>query len=286
MLGHEKPSFAPLTGEFTDPGLEREFRNHYFGESRWLIGLSFSILAAALVVFTVNDLRVEGAGPFSIVLLLCRIAFLITCAILLLNVNKLSARAVDYWLFVVLCAVGAFQLVVETTRPASYTGYIGISVMFIQTIYVVIPIPMRLQFAAAFSFSIGEMIVFKMFHADAHPLNHLTIPLSLFVANVIGVVVARRFAQFRRTQFHMMLSEKEGRRLIEEAMANIRTLSGLLPICSRCKKVRDDRGYWNTVETYISEHSNAEFSHGFCPTCLEHELTLVDEFAREQSRAG
>jgi hypothetical protein len=51
------------------------------------------------------------------------------------------------------------------------------------------------------------------------------------------------------------------------ALADVRTLSGLIPICSSCKKVRDDRGYWNSVENYISSHSAARFSHGICHTC-------------------
>ena len=55
---------------------------------------------------------------------------------------------------------------------------------------------------------------------------------------------------------------------LERALAEIKTLSGLLPICSSCKSVRDDRGYWSQIETYIHERSDAQFSHGLCPTCL------------------
>lgn len=51
------------------------------------------------------------------------------------------------------------------------------------------------------------------------------------------------------------------------ALNNVKTLRGLLPICSRCKKIRDDRGYWQGVEDYICEHSDATFSHGMCPEC-------------------
>lgn len=53
----------------------------------------------------------------------------------------------------------------------------------------------------------------------------------------------------------------------EEALAEIRVLSGLLPICCVCKSVRDDRGYWHQVEAYIAKHSEASFSHGICPKC-------------------
>ena len=67
-------------------------------------------------------------------------------------------------------------------------------------------------------------------------------------------------------------NEQERERLIgelQEALENIKTLSGLLPICARCKKIRDDRGYWNQIETYIINNTDADFSHGLCPDCLE-----------------
>ena len=65
-------------------------------------------------------------------------------------------------------------------------------------------------------------------------------------------------------------AEEERERLIhelEDALAEIKTLRGILPICSSCKKIRDDEGYWNQLETYIQEHSEAVFSHGLCPEC-------------------
>ncbi len=56
---------------------------------------------------------------------------------------------------------------------------------------------------------------------------------------------------------------------LREALAQVKTLTGLLPMCANCKKIRDDKGYWNSVEKYISTHSEAEFTHGICPECLE-----------------
>lgn len=55
---------------------------------------------------------------------------------------------------------------------------------------------------------------------------------------------------------------------LRQALTEVKTLSGLLPICSSCKKIRDDNGYWNEVENYIRKHSEAEFSHGICPDCM------------------
>ncbi len=66
-------------------------------------------------------------------------------------------------------------------------------------------------------------------------------------------------------------TQAERERLIEElqdALAKIKTLRGLLPICAHCKKVRDDSGYWNQIEDYVRAHSEADFSHGLCPDCI------------------
>lgn len=66
--------------------------------------------------------------------------------------------------------------------------------------------------------------------------------------------------------------EQEREKLIielQESLAEIKVLSGLLPICASCKKIRDDKGYWNQIESYIGKHSDAQFSHGICPDCAK-----------------
>ena len=56
---------------------------------------------------------------------------------------------------------------------------------------------------------------------------------------------------------------------LREALSKIKTLSGLLPICASCKKIRDDKGYWSQIEAYVSRHTDAEFSHSICPDCAK-----------------
>ncbi len=70
---------------------------------------------------------------------------------------------------------------------------------------------------------------------------------------------------------------------LEEAAAHISQLQGMLPICSYCKSIRDDQNYWQKVESYISEHSRVEFSHGICPDCYERVVQpQLDEMRRNQ----
>ncbi len=70
---------------------------------------------------------------------------------------------------------------------------------------------------------------------------------------------------------------------LQRAVDEVNALSGLLPICSRCKKIRDDDGYWHQVETYIGKHSDAEFSHGICPVC-EEELYRDQEWYKKRKK--
>jgi PAS domain-containing protein len=77
---------------------------------------------------------------------------------------------------------------------------------------------------------------------------------------VILDITERKGAEEERNQLVLNL---------QRALADVKTLRGFLPICASCKKIRDDKGYWNQIESYIRDHSEAEFSHGICPGCAK-----------------
>jgi len=71
---------------------------------------------------------------------------------------------------------------------------------------------------------------------------------------------------------HIKQVEKKREKMIAElkrTMAEVKVLSGLLPVCTCCKKIRDDNGYWNHIEAYVREHSEADFTHSICPDCAK-----------------
>ena len=68
---------------------------------------------------------------------------------------------------------------------------------------------------------------------------------------------------------------------LENTLKELRVLKGLLPICSSCKRIRDDTGYWTQIEAYISEHSEAEFTHGLCPECAR---KYIEEYEAMKNR--
>lgn len=76
--------------------------------------------------------------------------------------------------------------------------------------------------------------------------------------------------------------ERKGRQQLEESLAKIKQLSGLLPICAHCKRIRDDQGYWNRIEQYLSSHAEVEFTHGICPDCAR---ALYPEVFQKEEKA-
>jgi hypothetical protein len=91
--------------------------------------------------------------------------------------------------------------------------------------------------------------------------------------------VEMRTTELRKTNENLRQEMAERRRAeqerekviveLQQALAHVKKLSGLLPICASCKKIRDDKGYWQQIEAYIRDHSEAEFSHGLCPVCAK-----------------
>jgi hypothetical protein len=88
-----------------------------------------------------------------------------------------------------------------------------------------------------------------------------------FYAVSASVLVMMSVAAFHLRVRGLRLRERELKRRVAEEMARVQVLSGLLPVCAWCRKVRDDAGYWAQIEQYISARSKLEFTHGICPEC-------------------
>lgn len=96
--------------------------------------------------------------------------------------------------------------------------------------------------------------------------------LSLAFMGSILLVLARHHHKMRINKNALEKTNAELGRLnaeLHDKIHEIKTLGGLLPICSQCKKIRNDRGYWEQLEGYISTHSSATFTHGICPNCAD-----------------
>ena len=93
---------------------------------------------------------------------------------------------------------------------------------------------------------------------------------SSIVKNSEGEIVGRMGSFVDITKRRQLEQEREKLiQKLQDAIHSIKTLRGLIPICASCKKIRDDKGFWHLVEEYVSDHSDAQFSHGICPECAQ-----------------
>lgn len=89
------------------------------------------------------------------------------------------------------------------------------------------------------------------------------------VKNEITSALLLRSIQYAIERLRIVREKEQLIADLQEAMAQIKTLSGLLPICANCKKIRNDKGYWERIETYIAKHTGVGFTHGICPECMQ-----------------
>ena len=118
------------------------------------------------------------------------------------------------------------------------------------------------------AFETGETIVFDVrvptAAGDRHYITSVK-PVLDEAGHVSSVVcISKDISERKRVELERERLVQE----LQEALGRVKTLSGLLPICAGCKKIRDDRGYWTQIEAYLQAHSEAEFSHGLCPDCV------------------
>lgn len=106
------------------------------------------------------------------------------------------------------------------------------------------------------------------------------------IAMVVGFVILSLLYVQQREMNIRKKAEGEREVLVRElqkALSEVKQLSGLLPICSHCKKIRDDKGYWNQIEAYIQDHSDAEFSHSICQECAKKHYPDMDIYGEDES---
>ncbi len=113
--------------------------------------------------------------------------------------------------------------------------------------------------------SMDEVIDIECFDGTRKTILNSALPLQNAVGQITGAIIINQDITDRRR------SELERERLVKQlqaALAQVHTLSGLLPICAGCKKIRDETGQWRSIEAYVEDRSTVQFSHGLCPDCL------------------
>ncbi len=257
-----------LRTRFKDSAMEKGYREYYLRQDSVQAAIGVAALMIPIVVFSYSDYIFFGYGPMFYLLAALRGVILVAATAMIVSLLR-SVRIVyrDYMLFAWLAANCALSIYINANRPAGFIHHTYIDLLLIVAIYLLFPNPLTLQTAVAVPFTAVNIGFILAFRTDLAPAVLNVIMVSHILGNLMGAYVSWNLHFSRRMQYRHWKTEKDLKEELQEAAENIKTLKGLLPICARCRKVRDDGGYWKNLEDYVQSRMDTTFSHGLCEEC-------------------
>ncbi len=226
----------------------------------WLAGFG-------AIVFARQDFITFGISTWLYVALGLRAAVAVFTLFALRRLTKaITSELLERWMVALSAVLIVLVLFGYGTRSGARMshGLIALSVFALG-----LAVPMRFQYQAIASIGLALSANVILLSKEPDPFvvygGFFVTGLSLMLTLITGAAIHRA----RREGFAAHEAERELREGLEAAMAEIRTLRGLLPICAACKKIRQDDGVWQQIESYLQKHTHAQFTHGICPDCRE-----------------
>ncbi|HTZ17085.1 MAG TPA: hypothetical protein VMB78_01465 [Dissulfurispiraceae bacterium] len=248
-----------------DPDTEAKYLEMKFQESRTfviMVGFATSLLAVGLWAW---DWVIDPAHAMDVLG-----SRLILGTILLMYPLGILAgirRSILPWFFyaLVLVTQSFFLYHLSLLNTGLVYGISGFMYWFILPVFLAFPYSAKSSVLGFTALALAPNI--SVWAGIAPNFELAKFNIIIWPTCIIVIFAAFMLDLLFRGIFVQMQERKKLIMELQDSIAAVKTLRGLLPICSSCKKVRDDKGYWSQIEHYIAEHSEAEFSHGMCPDC-------------------
>lgn len=246
---------------FLESATEDDYRNYTVERVTKFTRITWLMVIFLALSFGVLDSRFFGDSVFLVRIMRLGVVLLAVLMIFLSGHPK-SGHLADWNGFIFIFFLGLFCNVLtllDVTKGFSlwfsslffvYPGLFSTAgIGFRHTFFAMITTPAIFNIFYIFGrpFHADEFLFYNIF------LNGMLV-IYIFLAYLVEHLFRKHYITMRR---------------LKDSLEEVGQLSGLLPICAKCKKIRDDKGYWQRVETYIQDHSEATFSHGMCPACME-----------------
>jgi hypothetical protein len=272
-----------LLGMFASPAVESAFGRQYFRGNLWLCRFLVAAGMLRVVVVLLADCKHIDFGSAFWLLFASRLMILLVSVWVLVVLRRVTCPAVLERLFFTWAALLVAMTVQSLSiRPPSNNGLLFMSFGVIIVGYCVAPLPLYRQGILTLSFSAAALYVGR--HADGATL--LMVGLAYAMSHVFGAVTSWRLNHRRRETFLGALREAELRSRLEKALAEVRTLQGMLHICAWCKRIRDEADVWEPLDKYVQRRTDASFSHGICPDCFRSQAGQLVGCAAEGACQG
>ena len=257
-----------VSASFRSKKTELSYRMNFMSIDRRQIVIALLLLCLPVLVFIPSDYFLFGYSSNFIHMILARsFAIIFLSATIFTVIKSENIFNTDKLVLASLMINCCLVLYINLSRPSDYLQHSMLDILIVFTAYILIPNRFFFQIIPAITLTLFNLYVF-LFHKEAATIvTSIVFWFSFIFANIIGMWTAWHLHIYRRRQFRTQLEERAATEKLQIAMGEINTLQGILPICAKCKKIRDDKGSWNQLESYIECHSDAHFSHGLCLEC-------------------
>lgn len=259
-MNKKKYTLNRLLLKFNEESAEKEYRKHITEKTLLFCRISWAMLIVIGLIFGILDK--ESFGSDGDMVFLVRIILITSAGIIFaLTFTEAMKRHLYLSSSLFIMCLGLFAtFLVAMSDPTVFTPYFTSFFFAFAGIFTTVGIGFRLSIISmAFNILVFESIIGLIMPV---PMI-LFLPYTFFLTGIFLVYayIGYMVELFSRETFSISKN-------LKNSLEEIKTLSGLLPICSQCKKVRDDRGYWNQVDEYFRDHGNVTFSHSLCPDCV------------------
>lgn len=247
---------------------ENRYRKYYLRHDINQAAVGMMVLMLPLLALVYNDYRFLGLSFLFWSVIAARALFLILTIVLIVYMRRLS-RPVTYDRLLFIWALSSVFLLglINYTRPPNVFTFAFIDVVIVLTYYLLIPNKLINQTITTLLLAIDDILILVL-TKDQSVQAFLFAIILCYVLSIVGSTFGSwQISSHRRREFKLYEEEQNSNTELKKALAEVKQLSGLLPICAWCKKIRNDDGYWQAVDTYLREHAKVEFTHGICPEC-------------------
>lgn len=253
---------------FDSPELEQRYRLDRLPSNRRTLVAILTVTVVFQLLNLPTDWMLTGGGREFEVLLVIRVTgsvIAVAGAMIIARVRApdLFERVATWWgMLTALGVVASFAVL-----PPGYTTHTAWSVFLVLAMYVVLPVSFTSQVVVASIFTVGDALILTYLKVPVSRAMVADILTAHCCAHVLGLVVSWQFQRSRRDQFRAHREAELAQTQEQRALGELRMLQGILPICSHCKRIRNENGEWSQLEVYVRRHSDADFSHSICPQC-------------------
>ena len=257
-------------GRFDSPDLERDYRASLDLLMVQRMFVFLLIVLAANVILVFSDISLAISAPFLAVVLTARAANVLGIFAAFLVLRRPAFAAQAHWIVFAALFMTAIQSgIVTFSRPPDYAAPVVATSVIVLVFYVALPIPLLLKVVPGAIVSAASWFKVIVIPENPDPNAVRIAVIAHILIHSLGIYMSIQEHYTRRREFSLATRQNTLIRELNEAMRQIKTLRGIVPICAHCKDIRDEQGNWSSIETYLTRNTHGQLTHGICPGCLK-----------------